>query len=296
MTLCARGRRLTTFGAALALLLPVSSRSEVRSGTFAAPSLGGREVRYVADVPASYATGDRTYPVVYALHGLFEEAGFWERRGLAPLLARAREQGQGEFLVVAVDASNSFFVNGRLGRYQDLVAEDLVAYVEKAFRVRPGRGSRALLGVSMGGYGALRMGLLQPERFAAVATHSAMLLTAIPTAEDGARRGQMNAFYEAFGNPIDAKAWSAADPLVLAASAEARTAPALYFDCGAADRYGLQEGNKKLHEVLTARRIPHTFELPPGDHGYDFVRSRLAESLSFLDRALRGPAPERSEP
>ncbi len=267
------------------------AEAEVRSETFPSPSLG-REVGYAIDLPASYARGEKRYPVVYALHGLFEGPGFWERRGLSTILAGLRERRElSEFLVVVVDGGNSFFVNGPLGAYEDLAARDVVEHVEKTYRVLPGRAHRALLGVSMGGYAALRLGLRDPERFVAVATHSAMLLGAVPDATDGAGRGQMAAFHAAFGNPIDAALWAAADPLALAARAESQGLPALSFDCGAEDRYGLAAGNRKLHETLLSRRIPHTFELPPGDHGYEYVRAHLETSLRFLDRAL---APDHS--
>ena len=96
----------------------------------------------------------------------------------------------------------------------------------------------------------------------------------------------MAAFHAVFGDPIDKTRWDAADPLLLAARADPKAAPALYFDCGAEDRYGLAAGQKKLQAALTARQVPYTAELPPGDHGYEFVRSRLEVSLRFLDRAL----------
>ena len=68
----------------LAALAARPAAAEVRPGTFRSEALG-REVSYVVDLPPSYdGSGDRRYPVVYALHGLFEGSGFWERRGLAP--------------------------------------------------------------------------------------------------------------------------------------------------------------------------------------------------------------------
>lgn len=266
--------------------LGAPARAEVRSETFRSSSLG-HDVRYTVDLPASYGDGEKRYPVVYALHGLFEGPGFWERRGLAKGLARLREERTvREFLVVCVDGGNSFFVNGPPGAFQDLVTRDIVAHVEATYRVLPGRAHRALLGVSMGGYGALRIAFTEPGGFAAVATHSAMLLDGIPDASDGAGRWQMAAFQAVFGDPIDKTRWDAADPLLLATRADAKAAPALYFDCGAEDRYGLAAGQKKLQAALTARQVPYTAELPPGDHGYEFVRSRLEVSLRFLDRAL----------
>jgi putative tributyrin esterase len=284
--------------ALLALALGVAPvRAEVRAETFQAPSLG-QVVRYVVDIPPSYAaSGERRYPVVYALHGLFEGEGFWERRGLAAILARLREQGAvRDFLVVAVDGGNSFFVNGRLGAYQDLVTRDIVAEVESRYRVVPGRAGRALLGVSMGGYAALRIAFSEPGRFAAVATHSAMLLETIPSPTDGAGRWQMSALEAAFGSPIDKDLWAGADPLRLAERADKADAPALYSDCGTDDRYGLAAGHRHLDQTLSSHGIRHTTELAPGDHGYEFVKSRLETSLLFLDHALGQAPSQRSDP
>lgn len=272
----------------LLALLAVPASAEVRSATFTSAALG-REAAYVVDLPASYDTsGTRKYPVVYALHGLFEGSGFWERRGLAAALATLRAaNGLPEFLVVAVDGGNSFFVNAPGGRYEDLVAKDLIAHVESSYRVVAGREGRAFLGVSMGGYGALHIAFGQPGLVKAVATHSAMLLEAIPAAAQGARRGQMAAFNQVFGDPIDVELWARNDPLALARALDAKQAPALYLDCGAEDRYGLANGHRDLHKILDERGVAHAFELPPGDHGYEFVRARIEKSLRFLGEALR---------
>jgi S-formylglutathione hydrolase FrmB len=274
--------------AAAACAAPPPAAAEVRTGSFRSEALG-RDVSYVVDVPASYGTSaQRRYPVVYALHGLFEGPGFWERRGLAPILARLRESGAvPEFLVVAVDGGNSFFVNGKGGRYEDMVTKDLLQHVESTYRVVPGRAGRALLGISMGGYAALHVAFEQPALFAAVATHSAMLLEQIPSPEQGAGRWHMAAFQAVFGDPIDAALWAGNDPLAWARKVDPKAAPALYFDCGSEDRYGLAKGNGDLHRTLDERGVAHAFELAPGDHGYEFVRARIERSLAFLGKALR---------
>ena len=272
--------------AAVALLLAAApAAAEVRYATFSSPTLG-KDVPYVVQLPASYATsGARRYPVLYALHGLFESPGFWERRGLAPMIESLWQKGDvPEMVVVAVDGDNSFFVDGPAGRWEQMIARDFIAHVESTYRVTPGRAGRAALGVSMGGYSALRMGLARPDLFRAVATHSAMLLEKIPTAEEGAGRWQMAAFYKVFGDPIDAALWTANDPLALALKADPKTAPALYFDCGTEDRYGLFAGNRELHTRLEARGVAHEFGLYPGDHGYEYVRTVLDKSLRFLGR------------
>jgi S-formylglutathione hydrolase FrmB len=101
----------------------------------------------------------------------------------------------------------------------------------------------------------------------------------------------MAAFHSAFGDPIDPALWASTDPLALAERVDPRRAPALYFDCGAQDRYGLFAGNEDLHRRLSARGVAHEFHLSPGDHGYDFVRSVIGQSLTFLGRALGKPSP-----
>ena len=274
--------------AALVLLLAAApAAAEVRYATFSSPSLG-KDVAYAVQLPPSYATAaTRRYPVVYALHGLFENPGFWERRGLALMLETLWQKGDvPEMVVVAVDGDNSFFVDGPAGRWEQMMSRDFVAHVESTYRVIPGRPGRGVLGISMGGYAALRMALAHPDLFRAVATHSAMLLEKIPTAEEGAGRWHMAAFYKVFGTPIDAALWSANDPLALAAKADPKATPALYLDCGTEDRYGLFAGNRELHRRLEARGVAHEFALYPGDHGYEYVHTVLDKSLRFLGRAL----------
>jgi len=268
------------------LLVATSASAEMRHGSFLSTALG-RDVAVAVQLPPSYGAGDRRYPVLYVLHGLFENQEFWEGRGLSTILEGLWASGQvPEVIVVAVDGGNSFFVNGRAGRYEDLVTHDAIAYAESAYRVVPGRPGRALLGVSMGGYAALRIAFSHPDLFGAVCAHSAMLLEAAPTSALGARGWQMEAFHRAFGDPIDPALWSASDPLVLAGKLDPRAAPALYFDCGGQDRYGLFQGNEDLHRRLAARGVVHEFAILPGDHGYEYVRSVLGRSLRFAGSAL----------
>ena len=269
---------------ALCLVLVGGSVSaEVRQASFRSQSLG-RDVAYVVDLPSGYGRG-KHFPVVYMLHGLFEGPGFWVRRGLARVLTDLRREGDvPDFIVVAPDGENSFFVNSALGKFEDLVTRDVIEHVEATYEVVPGPAARAVVGVSMGGYAALRIAFKRPELFAAVATHSAMLLIEIPSQTGGVGRWHMRAFGAVFGDPISAAAWKAADPLEWASRATA--APPLRIDCGAQDRYGLARGNGRLHEILEQRGVRHEFALPPGDHGYEYVLKVLPESLRFVGAQL----------
>ena len=125
-------RRAAALAVGLLAAAAPAALAEVRQGSFASPALG-KDVSYVVDLPPSYdRSPQQRYPVVYALHGLFESQGFWQRRGIDEVVARLRASGAiPEFLVVAVDGGNSFFVNGKAGRYEDMVAKDLIEHVEK---------------------------------------------------------------------------------------------------------------------------------------------------------------------
>jgi S-formylglutathione hydrolase FrmB len=280
-----RGIAVATLAAALAGAAP-PLWAEVRAATFPSAALG-RDVAGVVHLPPSYAEGARSYPVVYALHGLFERSQFWERRGLAATLDDLwARHVLPEFVVVAVDGGNSFFLNSPQGAYEDLVTKDAIAYAESTYRVRRERSGRALFGVSMGGYAALRIALSHPQLYAAVATHSAMLLSGPPRPGQGADPYQLAAFARVFGEPPDLALWKANDPLEWAQRADPRGVPALSFDCGDHDRYGLGAGHEELHRRLQARGVAHEFALRPGDHGYEYVRSVLPASLEFLSKKL----------
>ena len=277
-------RRIVIAALAAALTGVTPLRAEVRTTTLHSAALG-RDVPCAVHLPPSYAEGSKTYPVVYVLHGLFETHQFWERRGLAAIVDDLwARHVLPEFVVVAVDGGNSFFLNSPQGAYEDLVTKDAVAFAESNYRVRRERAGRALLGVSMGGYAALRIALSHPDLYAAVATHSAMLLAGPPRPGQGADPYQLAAFARVFGEPPDLALWRANDPLDWAQRADPRSVPALSFDCGDHDRYGLGAGNEELHRRLLARGVAHEFALRPGDHGYEYVRTVLPASLDFLSK------------
>ena len=106
-----RGIALFAVTVAMVMALTAPLRAEVRTATLHSTALG-RDVSCAVHLPPSYTEGAKTYPVVYALHGLFESSQFWQRRGLAPILDDLwARHVLPEFVVVAVDGGNSFFLN-----------------------------------------------------------------------------------------------------------------------------------------------------------------------------------------
>src|SRR5947209_3844555 len=128
----------------------------------------------------------------------------------------------GDFLIVAPEGRRSFYVNSADGkfRYSDFFLQEFLPYIEGKYRVRGGRGGRAISGISMGGYGALRFAFAHPELFSAVSAQSAALVTETPQQLDIATRSgapMAKLLASVFGNPIDVAHWKQNSPFVLAA-------------------------------------------------------------------------------
>ena len=252
--------------------------------------------------PPSYENGDARYPVVYFLHGLFNDHTSWtvDRHGDIPrLLDERMSTGKlREMVLVFPDGGKSFYTNyaDDSSNYEDLIVEELPAYIEKSYRVKSGRESRAIAGTSMGGYGALKIAMRFPQRYQAVAAHSPIVFP-IKNPLDVPAEARSGRFYEylsdifltVYGNPFDPAYFDENNPLELAATAEVGELKglAIYFDYGTADRYnrsvGLGEGLKKLDLALAARDIDHTFEEHQGEpHGWQLVYDHIWESMAFL--------------
>src|ERR1700678_2701255 len=123
-------------------------------------------------LPPSYEKDkERRYPVVYALHGYSIGAEQWTHEIHVPQTAvGAFAQGAGEMIVVLPDAKTIY--NGSMysssattGDFENFIARDVVAYIDAHYRTIPKRGSRGLVGHSMGGYGASRIGMKHSDVF-----------------------------------------------------------------------------------------------------------------------------------
>jgi S-formylglutathione hydrolase FrmB len=267
----------------------VPARATGRAECLAAPSkILGHAVPYCAILPPSYdAQTARRYPVLYFLHGLGEnEQILIASGGFSVIEDLWDSKNLGEFIIVTPAAGSSFYINSRDGRtrYEDFLLQEFLPFIEKHYRVRPGRASRGVEGVSMGGYGALHLAFRHPELFGSVASHSAALIEKLP-ANAGDDPGIGRLLERPFGSPPDAAFWDRESPIAMARTANL-AGLRIYFDCGAQDDLGLDAGNRALDRVLTARRIAHEFHLYPGGHNWDYFAAHLPASLEFESRAL----------
>src|SRR5207344_2520339 len=124
-----------------------------------------------------------------------------------------------DFLVVAPEGKRSFYINspGSTLRYSDFFLQEFIPAVENKYRVRPGRKNRAITGVSMGGYGALRFAFAHPELFSAVSAQSAALITETPQQLDAAANSGSplpNVLGPVFGRPVNVPHWNENNPFL----------------------------------------------------------------------------------
>ena len=156
------------------------------------------------------------------LHGLGDnEQTLFNTGGWTMLDDLRKQHKMGDFLIIAPEGRSSFYINSADGsaRYNDFFLQELMPQMEHKFRIRPGRDARAVSGISMGGYGALRLGFAHPELFSAVSAQSAALITESPQELDAAGRSGAplaGVLAAVFGKPINVPHWNDNSPFVLA--------------------------------------------------------------------------------
>lgn len=289
----------------LLLVLAISATAQSRIDCNALNSTVLKQVvHYCVYLPDGYDAGanqhSRRYPVLYFLHGLGDNERTLFNSGGWTLLDDLRNRRQmSDFLIVAPEGRRSFYINSADGsvRYSDFFLQEFLPHIERTYRILPGRAGRAISGISMGGYGALRLALAHPELFSAVSAQSAALITESPQELDSASRtgspltGILGAV---FGKPINVPHWNENSPFVLAKkNAAGLRRLAIYFNCGQDDNYGFEKGAATLHDELRKEGVTHQYRPYPGDHSLTYFMSHFAEVMEFHSQAF-GLLPQES--
>ncbi|MDA8016124.1 MAG: alpha/beta hydrolase-fold protein [Thermoanaerobaculia bacterium] len=289
--------------------------------TFESPAVG-RVMAFDVVLPVGYEDSDRRYPVLYLLHGIRSHHGSWR----SVLETLGSTSWAGDLIVVMPDAGNSWYVNwnsaGEYGAWEDYVVDDLIGHVDSTFRTVPERAGRALGGFSMGGFGALSIGLRNPERFLTVASISGYLdyaRAARRELEDGEpiprrRRQRPSQLAEGLkrfesaadpviasvgfrsqaertpnGRPFAETAQAAAhDPFALIPESTAAERPHIHLACGTEDPlYGF---TRELAQLLLAERVPFGYWQSAGRHDDSWkaeaLRLVIPRQLDEMQRAL----------
>lgn len=219
------------------------------------------------------------YPTLYLLHGLSDDHTIWTRRTSIERYAAERN-----LAVVMPAVGRSFYQDTAGGaKYWSFVSEELPALCEQFFPLGTAREQRFAAGLSMGGYGALRLGLACPEKFAAVASLSGALDLARRLREAGREGALMNrAEYTGIFGPDLRGEGTDADLFFLAEKLAASPAPrpALYVACGTED--AMLGESRAFHAHLDRVEIDATYRESPGAHDWRYWDEEIQRVLAWL--------------
>jgi putative tributyrin esterase len=274
-------RSIATYLCALSLLLTACNKKKqeaqpdhprltpnvtMRDIVFRSAALN-RDMQYRVVLPTVLAAGAKL-PVVYLLHGGGGNFQNWTNYSDA---ARFAERG---LILVMPQGDESYYVNARerpQDRYEDYIVSDLVADVESKFPVAVGRAHRAIVGVSMGGFGAIKLALSHPELFVFAAGISPAV--DVPSRHFSIKRISQWEHYQSIFGAWGTQTRRDGDPFVLARSADPQRTPYMFLTCG--EREGLLPPNRSFAALLGSRHFRYEFHVVAGGHNWTQWDDRL---------------------
>jgi enterochelin esterase family protein len=287
----------------LALLIAAGAAAagELRTGLAAPSPALGRPLPYALRLPAGWDAPGARFPLVLLLHGYAGGVAEWSApERAAGILDRLEAAGRIAPVIAAIpEAGVSWYVDsaalGGPGDYETAIAVDLVDHLDAAWPTRPGRAHRAVMGNSMGGWGALRLALFRPDRFGAAVALSPAVFTPGGASEARWPLGHDEEtrqfwFPGVFGRPFDPARYAAAAPDArLDALAAMPDPPRLMLASGDDDHLGFELGTVELFAAMRARGIAVELRIGDGGHGWDYWARAAEEGFLFLDAGWPPP-------
>lgn len=245
----------------------------LRDVTFHSKSLE-RDMQYRVIMPFAIQSAVKL-PVVYLLHG--GGGGFRDWSNYSDV-SRFAERN---LILVMPEGGDSYYTNSAerpQDRYEDYIVHDLITDVEARFPVAQGRQNRAAIGVSMGGFGAVKLGLRHPDLFYFAGGLSSAI--DVPSRPFSIKRISQWRHHSSIFGAWKSQSRRENDPFVIARSADPAKAPYFYLSCG--DREGLLHANKAFVALLAERGFHHEFHVAPGGHDWEQWDKRLDDSFKSL--------------
>lgn len=252
-------------------------------------------------LPDDYLTqSDKRYGVVYLLHGYGDTHTAWNDQWLRieRIVEQCEAEGLEKFIYVMPAGFNSYYVNRQNGNfdYMDFFTRELVPYVDKTYRTVADRNHRAVIGYSMGGFGAMILPSKHPELFSVSVPLSMSFRTDEQYMSEPASGwdSQWGAIFGGKGAAGEARLteyYKSHCPFYLftEATKERYAEVAYYFDCGD-DEEQLLVANDDLHRQLRDIGMPHEFRVRNGAHTSEYWRSAMPEALRFVECRFEGRA------
>lgn len=219
-----------------------------------------------------------SHPVLWLLHGLSDDHTIWLRRTSIERYAAAKN-----LAVVMPAAGRSFYQDMASGlRYWTFLTEELPALCRNWFPISGERADNFVAGLSMGGYGALRLALAHPERYAAAASLSGALDIPRRLREAGRESSRMTRaeWIGLFGPELHAEGTSADLDHLAKATAQAAARPRIFLSCGTEDE--LIGESRAFRDRLNQLKYDHTYEEHPGAHDWGCWDSSIQRVLDWL--------------
>ena len=250
--------------------------------------LMNREMPYRVIFPANYETEkDKRYAVVYLIHGLFGHFNNWVDK--SKLVGYAADYN---YIIVTPEGNNGWYSDSATvpnDRYETYIANELITEIDSKFRTIADRNHRAIGGLSMGGYGALKFGLKYPEKFILAGSFSGAVQIASYKNKEELPKGLLrNSVMATFGD-VDTATKQSNDIFKLVDEMKADKVaklPFLYLSCGTEDELGLLSGNRLFADSLTKQKIPHEFRELPGKHNWTFWDDQANEFLRLSKKFI----------
>lgn len=243
--------------------------------------------KYAIYLPPGYESSQRSYPVLYLLHGGGDDQTGWVQFGeVQQITDKAIAEGAATPMIIVMPDANT----GKRGysnnannswRYEDFFFQELMPFVEKTYRIKADKHYRAVAGLSMGGDGSFTYALHHPELFSSACPLSAG--TGPLTLEVAKTRWTK----EIPGiSDDDITTWykrQSVLELVNNMPDTLKKTVRWYIDCG--DDDFLYEGNSLVHIAMRKKEIPHEFRTRDGGHNWTYWRAALPEVLAFVSQA-----------
>ena len=222
-----------------------------------------------------FAKAPRPWATFYLLHGLSDDHTIWMRR-----TSVERYVADFPMMLVMPDGGRGWYTNAVDGlAYEDDLIKDVMGLIERTFPVKAERSGRAIGGLSMGGYGAVKLGLKHPDLFASVNSHSG----ALDLGDDPERVKLLGKeFGMIFGPHFKG---GPEDPMAIVEKVDHGRLPALRIDCGKGD-FLLAE-NRRFHKHLESLHVPHEYQEYPGVHNWAYWDEHIQEAIAFHARNLK---------
>lgn len=265
----------------------------IEEKTITSPILG-KDVRYTVYLPADYESSNRSYPVVYLLHGYTDDNTGWLQFGEINRYAdKAIADGTiPPMIIVMPNGDSSWYINSYDGKekYEDFFVKEFIPGIEKTYRIKSTKQYRGIAGLSMGGYGSLVLSMRHPDLFCAAAPLSAGIFDdeAMVTMPDA---NWNQTFAQLFGRNLKGKdrlnkSWQEYSVLQIVAThpAEDLKKVRYWIDCG--DDDFLTKGNCLLHIALSEKKIPHEFRVRDGAHSWTYWRTGITDALQFIGQSF----------